>query len=110
MAGRRTESCLRYARTSVIKYIGSKRLLVPGIVGVARAIGDVGRVLDLFSGTSRVGHALKAAGFQVTANDHNTYAYRLAQCYVAANRDKLEGEVAALIDELNRIPGRPGYF
>jgi adenine-specific DNA-methyltransferase len=94
----------------VIKYIGSKRLLVPAIVAVARAIGGVRTVLDLFSGTSRVGHALKASGFQVTANDHNTYAYRLAQCYVAANRDKVQDQAAALIEELNRLPGRPGYF
>jgi adenine-specific DNA-methyltransferase len=94
----------------VIKYIGSKRLLVPSIVRVAEAIGSVRSVLDLFSGTSRVGHALKAAGFQVTANDHNTYAYRLAQCYVAADRSQVLAPAQALIEELNLLPGRHGYF
>jgi adenine-specific DNA-methyltransferase len=94
----------------VIKYIGSKRLLLPSIVGVARALPGVRSVLDLFSGTSRVGHALKAAGYEVTANDHNTYAYRLAQCYVAADRSKLGAQAAQIIDELNRLPGRADYF
>src|SRR5438046_10387008 len=68
---------------SMIKYIGSKRLLVPRIV---RAIlrDEPRTALDLFSGTSRVGHALKREGVRVHANDHNAYAYALAGCYVAA--------------------------
>lgn len=94
----------------MIKYIGSKRVLVPRIVEIVRRLPRVGRVLDLFSGTSRVGHALKAAGFLVTANDHTTYAYKLAQCYVAANRRALLEPAARLIAELSRLPGRPGYF
>src|SRR5262245_39832774 len=50
----------------VIKYLGSKRTLVPAIVeAVAGLRGEPGTVLDLFSGTSRVGHALKRAGWRV---------------------------------------------
>jgi adenine-specific DNA-methyltransferase len=94
----------------VIKYIGSKRLLLPNIVRAANALSGGRRVLDLFSGTSRVGHALKAAGYEVTANDHNSYAHRLAQCYVQADRDRVASEAATVIAELARLPGRPGYF
>jgi adenine-specific DNA-methyltransferase len=94
----------------VIKYIGSKRLLLPHIVAVVQALPGVRRVLDLFSGTSRVGHALKAAGYEVTANDHNTYAHRLARCYVEADRDRLAKPAARLLDELSCLPGRAGYF
>jgi adenine-specific DNA-methyltransferase len=94
----------------VIKYIGSKRLLVPTIVDVIGRLANTQRVLDLFSGTSRVGHALKAAGYQVTANDHTTYAYKLAQCYVAADRSRIAADAATLLDELNRLPGAAGYF
>jgi adenine-specific DNA-methyltransferase len=121
---RRGGRCIRllgYARTAVIKYIGSKRLLLPRILGAvdmvmgARVAGRPSgrasyRVLDLFSGTSRVGHALKAAGYRVTANDHNSYAHRLAQCYVEADRDRLGAQAARLLEELSRLPGRPGYF
>jgi len=94
----------------VIKYIGSKRVLVPTIVQIVGRLQNVQRVLDLFSGTSRVGHALKAAGYQVTANDHTTYAYKLAQCYVEADRSVLVAPASKLIEELNQLPGSPGYF
>lgn len=94
----------------MIKYIGSKRVLVPHIVEIVSRLEGVRTVLDLFSGTSRVGHALKAAGYTVTANDHTTYAYKLAQTYVAADRGALEDDATRLIAELNRLEGVAGYF
>lgn len=71
---------------------------------------DARRVLDVFSGTGRVGHACKAAGFQVRANDHNAYAATLARCYVQADREDVEKDAERLIAELGRLHGRPGYF
>lgn len=94
----------------MIKYLGSKRLLVPGIVAVARALGGVRTAVDLFSGTSRVGHGLKAAGFQVLANDHNAYAEVLARCYVQADRERVVADAERWIQGLNRLPGDPGWF
>lgn len=94
----------------MIKYIGSKRLLVPQIVELAKSLPGVRSVCDLFSGTSRVGNALKRAGFSVTANDHATYAFKLAECYVAADRRVVLRDVERLVAELNALPGRPGYF
>ena len=94
----------------MIKYIGSKRVLVPAIVSLAARLPRIRSVLDLFSGTSRVGHAFKQAGYLVTANDHTTYAYKLAQCYVAADRRQIEAKARPLIDALNRLEGAPGYF
>lgn len=94
----------------MIKYIGSKRLLVPAIVEAIRALPQVATVLDLFSGTSRVGHALKGAGYRVLANDHNAYAATLARCYVAADAEDLERDARRLVAELNALPGEPGYF
>lgn len=94
----------------MIKYIGSKRKLVRHIVDVVGMLPRVRTVLDLFSGTARVGHALKARGYEVTANDHNTYAMRLAQCYVQADRERWLPEVEALIEELGALPPSPGYF
>jgi adenine-specific DNA-methyltransferase len=94
----------------MIKYLGSKRALLPLITGLFRGLPDVRSVIDLFSGTSRVGHALKGGGLRVIANDHNAYAATLARCYVQADRDELMRSAAQLIAEFNRLPGRPGYF
>lgn len=94
----------------MIKYIGSKRLLIPDILSVIGAIQPSGCVIDLFSGTSRVGHALKGRGYRVLSNDHNAYAEALARCYVVADREDHERNVPLLIRELNKLPGRPGYF
>ncbi|MET0340373.1 MAG: DNA adenine methylase [Polyangiales bacterium] len=94
----------------MIKYIGSKRVLLPTILGLVARLPRVRSVLDLFSGTSRVGHALKALGLRVSANDHTAYAYKLAQCYVAACRTEIGDDAARLIHELNALPGAPGYF
>lgn len=94
----------------MIKYIGSKRRLVPRIVAAVESCAGARTVLDVFSGTSRVGHALKARGFRVHANDHNAYAHALAACYVGADARAWRARAAALVAELDRLPGRPGWF
>ncbi len=94
----------------MIKYIGSKRVLVPLILETIARLPGTRTVADLFSGTSRVGHALKRAGYRVFANDHNAYAETLARCYVQADREALLEEATTLIAELSRLRGRPGYF
>ncbi|MFW5876715.1 MAG: DNA adenine methylase [Myxococcota bacterium] len=93
----------------MIKYLGSKRMLLRPIVAAATALG-ARTALDLFSGTSRVGHALKGAGLHVTANDHLAYAATLARCYVQADADRWREPAQRLLDELSRVEPRPGYF
>src|SRR5690349_23968093 len=94
----------------MIKYIGSKRLLVEHICGLVAGLPEARSVLDLFSGTARVGQALKRRGYAVTANDHTWYAYRLAQCYVQADARRWRREAEALLAELAQVPAAPGYF
>lgn len=94
----------------VIKYIGSKRVLLPAIVDLIRAMPEAHTVLDLFSGTSRVGHALKRAGYRVVANDHNAYAATLARAYVQADREDVLRDAKRLVRELNALRGSSGYF
>lgn len=94
----------------MIKYLGSKRLLVPEIVRLVQAIPGCQTVADFFSGTSRVGHGLKREGFRVLSNDHNAYAHALARCYVEADREDVEVEATRLLRELSRLAGKPGYF
>lgn len=93
----------------MIKYLGSKRLLVPAIVAAVRTF-EPSRVLDLFSGTSRVGHALKATGLSVVANDHLAYAATLARCYVQADARVVGAAAERLIAELREVPPSPGFF
>ena len=94
----------------MIKYIGSKRSLIPVILDVIRQMADAHTVIDLFSGTSRVGHALKADGYRVLANDHNAYAATLARCYVQADAEDVLRDASLLVQEFNRLKGTFGYF
>ncbi len=94
----------------MIKYIGSKRVLVPHIVRGVSAFPESGRVLDLFSGTSRVARGLKETGRYVIANDHLAYAAVLARCYIQADADRWLDEATRVIGELSRVAPKPGYF
>ncbi len=94
----------------MIKYIGSKRTLVPVIREAVRRAANARSVLDLFSGTSRVGHALKASGYRVLSNDHNAYAATLARCYVQADAEDVLVDARRLVREFNAMKGEPGYF
>ena len=94
----------------MIKYLGSKRLLIPAIMDVVGQQEDVTSVADIFSGTSRVGFALKSAGYRVHSNDHNSYAATIAKSYVEANRDLVIEEVTSLIEQLQTINSKPGWF
>lgn len=95
----------------MIKYLGSKRVLIPTILEAIREVCPrPGTIIDLFSGTSRVGHALKAAGHRVLANDCNAYAHTLATCYVEADAEDVLACASSVIAELNGLAGRPGWF
>lgn len=94
----------------MVKYLGSKRLLLPAILEVVRSFPEVRSVVDLFSGTARVGHALKGAGYRVFANDHNAYAATLARAYVQADAERWQTDAERLVAELDALPGAPGWF
>ncbi len=94
-----------------IKYIGSKRKLVPAIVTVLQQLRKACTVLDLFSGTSRVGTALKRRQYRVLANDYLACGEAIARCYVEADGTPEQLRHARLlIDEFNRLRPAAGYF
>lgn len=93
----------------MIKYLGSKRVLIPVLRQLVGELPGVRTFLDVFSGTARVGHAMKGDGLRVRAGDHNAYAHALAQCYVAADRDAVAADVERILAELQALPPRPGY-
>ena len=93
----------------MIKYLGSKRLLVP-VLGRMAAAAEARTAVDLFTGTTRVAQELKRRGIEVTATDLATYSEVLSDCYVATDaasvdRDALRTE----LDRLDALPGDPGY-
>ena len=94
----------------MIKYIGSKRLLVSQITQIVDALPDVQRVTDLFSGTSRVGMAIKRSGRFVRSNDHNHYAHMLGQCHVAADAEVWTEQATELLSHLEKAPDCDGWF
>lgn len=94
----------------MIKYLGSKRTLVDILVEIIQLFPELESVSDVFSGTSRCGHAFKRAGWSVTSNDHNAYAYVLAQCYVEADLEKVARDAKRLLAEFGSLRGAPGYF
>lgn len=95
----------------MIKYIGSKRALLGHVTAaVAGLLPNGGRVCDLFSGTARVGHALKKQGFQVWSNDHNAYAHALATAYVQADRERWMAQAEVVLAELRGVKPEAGWF
>jgi adenine-specific DNA-methyltransferase len=94
----------------VIKYLGSKRRLVPALT-TACVAADVTTALDLFTGTTRVAQAFKRAGAHVTAVDTARYSEVFARCYVATDARAVDRRsVADAIAELDALPGTSSYF
>ena len=94
----------------MIKYLGSKRTLVP-VLGAMASEVEARTAVDLFTGTTRVAQEFKRLGMTVTASDIATYSEVLSDCYIATDAtavdvDELRGTLAAL----SELPGRPGYF
>jgi adenine-specific DNA-methyltransferase len=94
----------------VIKYLGSKRALVPVLGDIADAV-EARTAVDLFTGTTRVAQELKRRGLHVTAADIATYSEILARCYITTDADRVdEAQLAKELARLNAIKGRAGYF
>ena len=93
----------------MVKYLGSKRGLVPLIGELARRI-PARTACDLFAGTTRVGQELRRSGLVVHSNDLATYSEAFGQAYIAADDLSLDrGRLRVLLAELSALPGRDGY-
>jgi len=93
----------------VIKYIGSKRTLVPLITSVAAQL-PLRSACDLFAGTTRVGQALRRLGLAVHSNDLATYSEVLGRAFVEAGPGVDRARLAAIVGELQALDGRDGWF
>jgi adenine-specific DNA-methyltransferase len=89
----------------MIKYLGSKRRLVPVLSQICDASGA-----RLFTGTTRVAQAFKSLGVHVTAVDSARYAHAFAATYVEADAAATDGRaLRAAVDHLNGLAPKPGY-
>jgi len=100
---------MRYAEitTEGIKYAGSKLKLVPHILSLAQKVQPQ-TVFDGFSGTTRVSQAFAQAGYRVIANDIAVWSRVFAECYLLSPYAR--EHYNDLIDHLNALPGRHGWF
>ncbi len=93
----------------MIKYLGSKRLLVPVLGEIAQATG-ARTAVDLFTGTTRVAQEFKSRGIEVTATDLASYSEVLSDCYIATDAAEVDRPaLAAELARLNGLPGVQGY-
>jgi len=94
----------------MIKYLGSKRALVPVLGAIAEA-AEASTAVDLFTGTTRVAQEFKRRGIEVVAADIATYSEILAGCYIATDGRTVDAaELRDALSFLNALPGEPGYF
>lgn len=93
----------------VIKYLGSKRRLVPVLTELYERSGAT-TALDLFTGTTRVAQAFKAAGAHVTAVDTARYSEVFARTWIEGDAATFDtAQLDRALEHLNRLPGTPGY-
>ncbi|HEX4864549.1 MAG TPA: DNA adenine methylase [Acidimicrobiales bacterium] len=93
----------------MIKYIGSKRRLVP-VLGDLLARSGARSALDLFTGTTRVAQEWKRRGVHVTAVDVARYSAVLGGCFIATDALEVDpGALGEVIFHLQNLPGEDGY-
>jgi adenine-specific DNA-methyltransferase len=94
----------------VIKYLGSKRALMP-VLETLFAASDAQTAVDLFTGTTRVAGAMKQAGMFVTAVDTASYSEVFSKTFIELDSSEADlPELEKAVRHLNSLPGSDGYF
>jgi adenine-specific DNA-methyltransferase len=98
----------------VIKYIGSKRELLPWIgetIATIRQHADIATAADPFTGTTRVAQMMKRLGLHVAASDLGACPVVLARAYIETDAtDYPPAVVQPLLEALEATPPAYGYF
>jgi adenine-specific DNA-methyltransferase len=94
----------------MIKYIGSKRVLIP-VLGDLLTLSGAETALDMFTGTTRVAQEFKRRGANVTAVDTARYSEVFAQCHIATDAAAVDkDDLRDALRYLANLPGAAGYF
>jgi adenine-specific DNA-methyltransferase len=93
--------------TEGIKYAGSKLKLLPHVLSLAQKV-KAQTVFDGFSGTTRVSQAFAQSGYRVVSNDVAAWSKVFAECYLLSPLPR--EHYRDLIEHLNALTGRPGWF
>jgi adenine-specific DNA-methyltransferase len=92
-----------------IRYLGSKSKILPLITQVINDLDkDDMRVIDVFTGTTRVAQALKKEGYEVITSDLSWASEVYSDAFICNN-----GDVSYLqdyIDQLNLVPPKAGWL
>lgn len=93
----------------MIKYLGSKRRLVP-VLGDLLTRSGARTALDLFTGTTRVAQEWKRRRAEVWAVDLARYAEVIAACYIATDADGVDRRaLSEALCHLDELSGTDGY-
>jgi adenine-specific DNA methylase len=93
--------------THGVKYIGSKKTLLPYIGEFVDQLGDVETAIDVFAGTTRVAQYLRQKGVKTTTSDLSW----ATSCYAGAfvhNGDN--AHLAPHIAAMNALAGEDGWL
>ena len=94
----------------MIKYLGSKRALMP-VLETFFAASKATTAVDLFTGTTRVAAAMKQLGMRVTAIDTASYSEVFSQTFIELDATGKDiSELADAVKSLNALSGTSGYF
>lgn len=94
----------------MIKYLGSKRALMPVLETLFAASG-ASTAVDLFTGSTRVAAAMKQAGMFVTAVDTASYSEVFSKTFIELDAKQANlAELNEAVSYLNALPGLTGYF
>ena len=95
---------------SVIKYLGSKRTLLP-LIGTLISSSGANSVLDLFAGTTRIAHEAKRQGKLVTTVDTASYSKVFGDTWIALDSNSVDQrELTDALAHLNSLEPEAGYF
>jgi adenine-specific DNA-methyltransferase len=94
--------------THGVKYIGSKRSLVPYILDAVKDI-PIGTMLDTFTGTTRVAQAFRKEGWTVYAGDLSWASESYAALFLRTT-PTIHADLKILANELNQLEGRDGWI
>ncbi len=92
-----------------IRYLGSKNKILPLIMQVIDGLDKEDmKVIDVFTGTTRVAQALKQKGYDVTTSDLSWASEVYSEAFICNNGDV--SHLQQYLDQLNLVPPKADWL